>query len=179
MPGDSLPPFVVRSIPLAEALVGDSLPLPLGMVATDMPHSGNGGAGSSQGVGGWEIKNASGRNRKLGDLVILRRERGNRGVYVSWVHGPLMVSYDPALARQPAIRYSAKLRSTDRYPDAVRRAFQIGNGLYQPDIYKFLPTLFVFLYNFFLFSNSPIALSPVLQIIYIGYFFREEKGGVQ
>ena len=54
-----------RCIPLAEALVGVSLPLPLGMVATDMSQGDNVGAGAVGEGGGWETKNASGRKQEV------------------------------------------------------------------------------------------------------------------
>lgn len=53
-----------RCVPLAEALVRLSLPLPLGIVATDRSQGYNeGGRGLNRG-GGWRIKNASCRKQE-------------------------------------------------------------------------------------------------------------------
>ena len=56
-------------------------------------------------------------------------------VYVSGVHGPLLLTYDPTIAKRPAIPYSAKTPGAQLSPPTVFPTLcPIGNGLFQPAI---------------------------------------------
>ena len=64
---------------------------------------------------------------------------GRRGiVYVPGVHGPLLISYDPTIAKRPAIPYSARLWTQISIPTSFSTLCPIGNGLFQPVICYFV-----------------------------------------
>jgi len=63
--------------------------------------------------------------------------RSSEVIYVPVATDPVSLSYDPAVAGQPAIPFSTKLRNTILIRLILRLGlYPIGNGLFQPAIYR-------------------------------------------
>ena len=61
--------------------------------------------------------------------------RSSEVIYVPVATDPVSLSYDPAVARQPAIPFSTKLRDTIPICLILHLGlYPIGNGLFQPAI---------------------------------------------